>query len=70
MKHLKQILILFVILSMLVSCEVLPFLPETGKSTGSTVNSTTSTTRPTTSTTHKDKIEFDPDDESGPTEDP
>ena len=29
MKHLKQILILFVILSMLVSCEVLPFLPET-----------------------------------------
>jgi hypothetical protein len=55
---------------MLVSCEALPFLPETGNSTSSTVNSTTSTTRPTTSTTHKDQIEFDPDDDSGPTEDP
>ncbi len=71
MKHIKQILILFVILSMLVSCEALPFLPEIGNSTtSSTENSTTSTTRPTTSTTHKDQIEFDPDDDSGPTEDP
>lgn len=74
MKQLKQILILLVIISMLVSCEALPFLPELGTTTatgGSGSTTTTTTTTTTTSTNPgKDLIEFDPDEDAGPLEDP
>ncbi len=57
MKLLKQILILLVIMSMVVSCDVLSFLPDV-------------TTSASTTTTQKEYIEFDPDEDEGPEADP
>jgi len=62
MKHLNKILILLVIFSMLVSCELLPFLPQTD--TGSSTQSTTTTTQ------RNDLYEYDPDADEGPSSDP
>lgn len=64
MKHLTKILILLVIFSMLVSCELLPFLPQIGGSTSETTQATTTTVP------KKDVFEYDPDADQGPESDP
>ena len=67
MKFLKRTLILILIFSILVSCEMIPS-ESTPNIEGSTTNSTTITTRPTTSTSsttatkpNDNPITFDPD---------
>lgn len=67
MKYFSKILIILIILSMLVSCDLFSFLPsEQGTTTTNLGSSSTSTT----TTTFKDPITFDPDEDFGPTNDP
>lgn len=61
MKFLKQLIILVMILSLLVSCTVFPQSTE-ASSTDKTTSSTSVSTKPS--------IDFDPDDDAGPTTDP
>ena len=74
----KQILILILVISMLVSCNIFPHqeiitttsIESTSATT--TLKPTTTTTTTTTSgvTTTKPNIDFDPDEDNGPTSDP
>lgn len=58
MKIIKQLLILLVVMSMIVSCDALSFI------------TTTTPNDDTTTTTSKEIIEFAPDEDDGPTSDP
>ena len=77
MKFLKQIIVLFVVICMLASCSVFPHqeittpLPlDTSSTTRPTTETTTSTTGTTTQGTTVPDIDFDPDEDDGPTSDP
>ena len=78
MNLLKQILVLILVLSLLVSCNVpiQEIIPTVAVQTTSTTTTTKPTTTPSTTTTTtgvtttQPNIDFDPDEDNGPTTDP
>ena len=72
MKYFSKILIIFIILCMLASCDFVSFLPSitTGTTTTATTTTNSTTTTTTTTTTQKDDTFIDPDEDEGPTTDP
>lgn len=69
MKYLKQLLIILLILSMLVSCDLFPFVDQTGTTAVPSTTTTTTTGKQDADLPHEDS-EFIPPENAGPESDP
>ena len=70
MKFLKKLLILFVIMAVITSCEFFPVIPGLTVTQSSTTTSGTTSSTTTTTTTKKEEQKVLPEEDEGPLEDP